>query len=135
MLREQGSAQGEFSSASPIAEQAVVTQPGEAAREHVQEEASDELAGVEAHHLALVAVGVVAPAESHLLGVEVDEAVVGDGAYARPRQQIVDAIVRATRKPVRVGGGATLDRTAATRKTDSRADLNGLLNQSMNFTL
>ena len=38
------------------------------------------LTGVEAHHLALVAVGVVAPSESHLLGVEVDEAVVGDGA-------------------------------------------------------
>ena len=28
----------------------------------------------------------------------------GDGGYTRPRRQIVDAIVRATRKPVRVGG-------------------------------
>ena len=46
----------------------------------MQEESSDELAGVEAHHLDLVAVGVVAPAEPHVLGVEVDEAVVGDGA-------------------------------------------------------
>ena len=79
-LSQQGSAQGEFSSTSPIAEQAVVTQPGEAAREHVQEESADELAGVEAHHLALVAVGVVAPPEPNVLAVEVDEAVVGDGA-------------------------------------------------------
>ena len=78
-LCEQGSAQRELSSAPAIAEQSVVTQPGEAAREHVQEEASDELAGVEAHHLALVAVGVVTPSEAHLLGVEVDEAMVGDG--------------------------------------------------------
>ena len=92
MLREQGSAQGEFSSASPIAEQAVVTQPGEAAREHVQEEASDELAGVEAHHLALIAVGVVAPAESHLLGVEVDEAVVGDGALVGVAPEVSDDV-------------------------------------------
>ena len=52
-LREQGSAQGELVSAPPIAQQSVVTQPGEAAREHVQEETSDELAGVEAHHLTL----------------------------------------------------------------------------------
>ena len=57
-----------------------MTQPGESAREHVQEESADELAGVETHDLALVAVGVVAPAEPNMLGVEVDEAVVGDGA-------------------------------------------------------
>ena len=76
-LREQGSAQGEVASAHPIAEQSVVAQPGEAAREHVQEESADELAGVEAHHLELVCAGVVAPAQTHLLAVEVDEAVVG----------------------------------------------------------
>ena len=79
-LCEQGSAQREVSSAPAIAEQSVVTQPGESAREHMQEEASDELVGVETHDLALVAVGVVAPSESNVLGVEVDEAVVGDGA-------------------------------------------------------
>ena len=79
-LSEQGSTQGEFSSASPIAEQSVVARPGESAREHVQEETADELLGVEAHHLALVAVGVVAPAEPNVLPVKVHEAVVGDGA-------------------------------------------------------
>ena len=78
-MREQGSAQGEVASAPPIGEQSVVAQPGEAAREHVQEESADELAGVEAHHLELVCAGVVAPAQTHLLAVEVDEAVVGDG--------------------------------------------------------
>ena len=79
-LSEQRSAQGELSSPTTIGEHSVVTQPGEAAREHMQEEAADELAGVERHHLDLVAVGVAAPAESHLLGVEVDETVIGDGA-------------------------------------------------------
>lgn len=78
-LSEQGSAQGEFSSASAIGEQSVVAQPSESTWEHVQEESADELAGVEAHHLELVGVGVVAPAEPHVFGVEVDEAVVGDG--------------------------------------------------------
>ena len=57
-----------------------MAQPCEAAREHVQEEAADELTGVETHDLALIAVGVVAPAEPNVLGVEVDETVVGDGA-------------------------------------------------------
>ena len=80
-LSEQRSAQGELSSPSPIGEHSVVTQPGEAAREHMQEESADELAGVERHDLDLVAVGVVAPAESDLLGVEVDETVIGDGAF------------------------------------------------------
>ena len=79
-LGEQGSAQGELLGASPIAQHAVVAQPGESAREHVQEEASDELAGGERHDFDLVAVGVVAPAESNVFGVEADEAVVGDGA-------------------------------------------------------
>ena len=45
----------------------------------MKEEAADELLGLEPHHLALVPVGVVAPAESDLLGVEVDETVIGDG--------------------------------------------------------
>ena len=80
-LREQGAAQCELLGASPIAQHAIVAQPGESAREHVQEEASDELAGGERHGLDLVAVGVVAPAESHVLGVEGDESVVGDGAF------------------------------------------------------
>ena len=91
-LCEQGSAQRELSSAPAIAEQSVVTQPGESAREHVQEEASDELADVEAHHLALVGVGVVAPAESHLLAVEVDEAVVGDGALVGVAPEVSDDV-------------------------------------------
>ena len=56
-LSEQGSAQGELSSASPIGEQSVVTQPVEAAREYMLEEVAGELAGVERHDLDLVAVG------------------------------------------------------------------------------
>ena len=91
-LSQQRSAQGELASAPSIGEHAVVAQPGEAAREHVQEEASDELAGVEAHHLALVGVGVVAPAESHLLAVEVDEAVVGDGALVGVAPEVSDDV-------------------------------------------
>ena len=45
----------------------------------MQEEAPDELVGVEPHHLDSVAIGVVAPAEANVLTVEGDEAVVGGG--------------------------------------------------------
>ena len=69
-----------------------MAQPGKAAREHVQEEAADELVGVEVHHLELVPVGVVAPAEAHLLGVEVDEAVVGDGALVGVAPEVSDDV-------------------------------------------
>ncbi len=56
-----------------------MAQPGESARQHMQEEAADELVGVETHHLGLVAVGVVAPPEADVLPVELDETVVADG--------------------------------------------------------
>ena len=78
-LVEQGSAPGELASPAAICEQPVVAQPGEATRKHMQEEAPDELVGVEPHHLDLVAIGVVAPPEANVLTVEADEAVVADG--------------------------------------------------------
>ena len=78
-LVQQASAQGEVASPSPIGEHAVMAQPRESARKHMQEEAADELAGFEPHHLALVAVRVVAPAEADLLAIEIDEPMVGDG--------------------------------------------------------
>ena len=72
-LSEQRSAQGELSSPCPIGEHSGVAQPGEAAREYMQEESADELAGIEAHQLDLVAVGVVAPSKPNVLAVEVDD--------------------------------------------------------------
>ena len=78
-LAEQVAAPGELASPAAIGEQPVMAQPGEAARKHMQQEATDEHFGVEPYHLDLVAIGVVAPAEAYVLAVEVDEAVVGDG--------------------------------------------------------
>ena len=78
-LVEQGSAQGKVASPSSIGEHAVVAQPRESAREHMKKEAADELARVETHHLALVAVSVVAPSEANMLAIEVDESMIGDG--------------------------------------------------------
>ena len=89
---EQGSAQGEVASPSSIGEHAVVAQPRESAREHMKKEAADELAGVEAHHLALVAVSVVAPSEANMLAIEVDEAMIGDGGLVGVAPEVGDDI-------------------------------------------
>ena len=78
-LMKQASAEGELAGPAAIGEQSVVTQPGKATRQHMQQEAANELVGVEAHHLDPVAVGVVAPPEANVLAVEVDEAMVADG--------------------------------------------------------
>ena len=78
-LVKQPPAEVELSSPVAIGEQPVMAQPGEAARKHMQQEAPDELVGVEPHDLDLVGIGVVAPAEAHVLAVEVDETVVADG--------------------------------------------------------
>ena len=78
-LVKQPSAEGELASPAAIGEEPVMAQPGEAARKHMQQEAPDELVGVEAHHLDLVAIGVVAPPEANMLAVEVDEAMAADG--------------------------------------------------------
>jgi len=46
--------------------------------QHVQEEAAQELYGVERHETLLAAMGIVAPAETYLLSVEGQQAMVGD---------------------------------------------------------
>ena len=78
-LFDQSAAQGELAVAAPIGEQAVVAQPGEAARQDMRQEPPDELVGIKTHGLVPIAVGVVAPLETDVLAVKVDEAVVGDG--------------------------------------------------------
>jgi len=78
-LSKQVTTPGELARPAAIGEQSKVAQPCKAVRQHVQEEAADELVGAEAHHLDRVGVGVVAPAEADVLAVEVDETVVSDG--------------------------------------------------------
>ncbi len=52
---------------------------GESERQDMQQEAADELIGVQSHGLFAIAVGVIAPVKAHVLSVEINQAVVGDG--------------------------------------------------------
>ncbi len=58
--------------------------------QHVQEKAANELVRGKRHHLALVAVRVIAPAETHRVAVETDEPVIRDRHPVRIAGQIIE---------------------------------------------
>ena len=105
----------------------------------MQEEAADELVGVETHHLGLVAIGVVVPSEAHMLAVEVDEAVVADGGLvgvaAQVRQNLLGAgerglgvdhpVVRSQRGLQALELGTVVDAVAARQAKLAAATVKG----------
>ena len=76
---EQCARQGQQLFAEAVGQQAVAADAHEAFWQHVQEEAAEEVHGVEGHDALLAAVGIIAPAEADALAVEGGDAVVGDG--------------------------------------------------------
>ena len=78
-LSKQRTALGKLPGSVAIGEQPVMAQAGEASRQHMQEEAANELVDLQPHDLSPVAVGVVAPSEPHVFAVEVDQPMVADG--------------------------------------------------------
>ena len=76
---EQPAAERELGGAMAVGEEAEVADAMEAVRQDVQQEAADELVGVERHHLGLAVVAIVLPAEADLAVVEADQPAVGDG--------------------------------------------------------
>lgn len=65
--------------AEAVGEQAEAADAHEAFGQHVQEEAAQELGGVERHDARPAAVGIIAPAEADLPAIEGGEAMVADG--------------------------------------------------------
>ncbi len=57
---------GQFLALGTVSQQSVVANAHKARRQHMQQEAADEFLGIQRHHLALVAVGVVLVAKAHL---------------------------------------------------------------------
>ena len=71
-----------------------MTDAAEAVGQHVQEEAAQELLGIEGHDLGLVMMPVVFPAEAHPAVVKADEAVIGDGDAMGVAAEIVEDLLR-----------------------------------------
>src|SRR5262249_7067058 len=72
-------AAAEFSAPDAIAEPAKVAQALEATGQGMQQEAADKLGGQEGQQVLPVAVPIVLPTESHLVGFEFYQALIGDG--------------------------------------------------------
>jgi len=65
--------------AEAVGQQAVAADAHEAFGQHMQEEAAEEVDGIEGHHLLLAAVSIIALGEADAIPVECGKAVVGDG--------------------------------------------------------
>ena len=86
--REQLAAEGEFLGAMTIAEKAVMADAMKAVRQGVQQKTPDELVGRQGHHLALVVMPVIAPAEADPIARHVDQPAVRDGDAVRVATEI-----------------------------------------------
>lgn len=76
---QQPAAQVEPGGAMAVGEEAIVPDAVEAVGQRVQEEAADELVGVQRHDLRPAAVAVILPAERDAVVVHADQPGIGDG--------------------------------------------------------
>jgi hypothetical protein len=68
----------------------------------VQEKAANKLPGLESHRFLLVSVFVIFPPESDLPTIETDQAVVGNGNAVRIAAEVVQHLIRAAERGLRV---------------------------------
>src|SRR5437899_10713101 len=99
---EEHSAPRELGPARAIGEEAKVSNADEAARDDVEEKTTDELLGLEGHHLHAVVVRVVLPAKSYEAVSVTEEAVVGDRHPVRVAPEVLEDLGGASQGPFRV---------------------------------
>ena len=99
---EQLTRSGEVLGAPAVGEETVVADAVETVGQDVDQEAADELVGVERHKLvASVALGpVILPFESDALAVEGDEPAVGNGDPVSVARQVGEHCVRSAKRPL-----------------------------------
>jgi len=83
-----------------VAEEAEVTDAVKSVRQHMDQEAADELRGREAHRLPAIVVPVILPVEAHLAIVHGHQAVVGDGNAMGVAPDIVENLFRSGERPL-----------------------------------
>ena len=79
LFGEQSARKGQQLFAETVGEQSIAANAHEAFWQYMQEEATEEVHGVQGHDALLAAVGIIAPSEADALTVEGGDAVVGDG--------------------------------------------------------
>jgi hypothetical protein len=91
---QQMPAPGEFLLPVTIAEEAVVANALEAVGQSVEEEPADELLPRQRHRFLPVVVSIVFPLELNLTGVEVQQAMVGDGDAVGIAAHVVENLLQ-----------------------------------------
>ncbi len=84
------SALGELGGAGAVGEEAEVADADEAVGDDMEEEAADELRRLQFHHLHAIAVGVVLPPEADAVGIEAEDAFVGEGDAVGVAAQVLE---------------------------------------------
>jgi len=92
----------QFPRAVAVSEEAEVPDAMKPVRQHVDEEAADELITAQGHRLLAVAVPVVLPAEADFVAVHGKQPVVGDGDTVGIPPDIVENLCRSGKRPLRV---------------------------------
>src|SRR3984957_18877725 len=98
---QQFPASGQLPGTMAVAEEAIVPDAMKPVRQHMDQEAADELLGREGHRLLAVVVPIILPAETNLTVVHGYQAVVGDGDTVRIAPVIVDNLGRPGEWPLR----------------------------------
>src|ERR1700712_162990 len=88
--------------AMTVAEEAEVTDAVEPVRQHMDQEAANELISIQGHDLLAVAIPIIFPAEPDLAVVHGHQAVVGDGDAMGISPDIVEDLRRPGERPLRV---------------------------------
>ena len=82
--------------AESIREKTKIPDSHESLRQHVQEEAAQELSSQHCHCALLAAVSIVLPSEGDAFAVECEEPMIGDGDPVRISAEIAQDLLRAT---------------------------------------
>ena len=85
-----------------VAEETVVPDATKPIREHMDQEATDELVGLKGHRLLTIAISVILPAEADLAVVHGHQAVVGDGDTVGIPPDIIEDLFRPSERPLRI---------------------------------
>lgn len=99
---EMGATQVQRPAAVTVCKKSEVADLHETCRQRMEQEATDELDGVEPHHAAAVVVPGVAPAKAHLSVFEAEQPSVGDGDAMGISSQIFQHMSRSAEGRLRV---------------------------------
>src|SRR5438105_14555893 len=107
---------GQVGGAPAVGEIAVVADAMEAVRQNVEQEAADELVGAKGHHLLLIVVAIILPAEADPALGKTDQAAVGDGDTMGIPAEIIENLLGSAERSLGVddpANGAQRPRQAA----------------------